>query len=127
MKYSLQLYAEALLSVWGDAPDKSKKDLLTQFLKVLKKHGDTKYAKRILEIIQKELTIKNGGKVIKLEFARTPNDKTLKAVSGFLSKKDFVKIIINPALGAGLRITTNEEQELDYSLEHRLKQMFKCL
>lgn len=125
MKYSPQLYAEAFLSVWNNAPDKNKKDLLDKFLKVLKKHGDTKYAKRILELIQKDLTIKNGGKVVKLEFARTPNYKMLKIVSGFLSKKDFIKIIINPFLGAGLRITINEEQELDCSLEYKLKRMFK--
>lgn len=125
MKYSPQLYAEAFLSVLYSAPDKNKKDLLERFLKVLKKHGDIKYAHRIIELIQKELTVKGGGKVIKLEFARTPSDKTLKTVSGFLSKKDFVKIVINPSLGAGVRVTANEEKELDYSLEHKLKQMFK--
>lgn len=125
MKYSPQLYADAFLSVLDGSTDKNKNDLLDRFLKVLKKHGDAKYAKKILVLIQKELTVQNGGKVIRLEFARAPSDKSLKTVSGFLSKKDFVKIVINPSLGAGLRITTNEEHELDYSLEHKLKQMFK--
>lgn len=125
MKYSPQLYAEAFLSVFAGSPEKNRKDLLDRFLKVLKKHGDIKYAKRILELIQKELTVKNGGKIVRLEFARTPSDKILKAVSGFLSKKDFVTVVINPSLGAGVRIVTNEEHELDYSLEHKLKQMFK--
>lgn len=125
MKYTPELYAEALISSWEYAPEKNRKTLLAQFLRMLKKHGAASQIQKILEIVATTLTRKNGGNVVRLEFAREPSDKTLRTVAGFLSKKDFVKSAMNTTIGAGVRITINEEQELDYSLEHKLKQMFE--
>lgn len=124
MKYTPSLYAEAFLSVWDTASPHERKTLCARFANILKKHNNTKCAATIMETIEKKLAVKNGGRAIRLEFARAPSEGALHAAAGFLSKKDFVKIAIDPALKAGIRITLNEEQELDYSLERKLKQMF---
>ena len=124
MKYTPSLYADAFLDLWEKTHERDKKTLCARFAHVLRKHGNAKHAAWIVETIEKKLTVKHGGRMIRLEFARTPSESALRAAAGFLSKKDFVKIAIDPALKAGIRITLNEEQELDYSLERKLKQMF---
>lgn len=124
MNYTPELYAEALIASWDTAEEKDRKDLPSRFLKILKKHGNIKQASKVLDIVTRKLTLRGGGNVVELEFAREPSEKILRLVAEFLTKKDFVKSSINPSIGAGVRITVNEEQELDYSLEHKLKQMF---
>jgi len=119
MKYSInnhvQAFTEALEKV-------SPEQAVERLVKLLKKTGDIKHSKKIIEAIHKKLVNKRGGKWMEIETAR--ESASTKELTSKFSNKDHVKFKINPELVAGVRITVNGEEELDNTLANKLKKMF---
>ncbi|MBI3589470.1 MAG: F0F1 ATP synthase subunit delta [Candidatus Liptonbacteria bacterium] len=123
MKYSPKNYALALAKSLEKAKD--EKPLISNFLKLVKKNGDQKSFPKILEAFKKIEIKKNGGSQIKIEFAREASEAQIKSITKKFSRKDWIETSLNPSLVAGVRITFDDERELDGSLNRKLHKLFK--
>ena len=123
MKYSPKNYALAFSkSLQGS---REEKNLLANFLKLIKKNGDQKILPKILEEFKKIEINKKGGSHIKVEFAREPLEAQLKSITEKFKSWDWIETSLNPALVAGVRITIDGEREIDNSLARKLHKLFK--
>ncbi len=121
MKYSVNNY----LSAFAQAVKKSsQKEVVSGFIKLLKKTGDIKHSEKIIEAIHKKLVNEKGGKWVNVEVARESALKKKLLKNKFL-KKDHVDFKINPELVAGVRITIDGEKELNNSLQSKLSRLFR--
>ena len=93
-------------------------------VKLLKKTGDIKHFNKIVEAIHKKLVNEKGGKWINIETARESALKKEKIKHNF-SEKDYIDFKINPELVAGMRVTVDGEEELDNTLNQKLKNLFR--
>lgn len=123
MKHSPRDYALAL----SGSLEKSKdhKHLISRFIEVVKKNGDHNILLKIFEAFKKITIKKNGGSHVTVEFARTPTESQLSSITKKFSSKDWVETSINPSLIAGVRITFDDEKELDNSLARKIHKLFK--
>jgi len=121
MRYSLNNYVGAFSQV---AKTTSREKAVEGFLKLLKKTGDIKHSKKIIEAIHKKIVNERGGKWVNVEVARESALKKEKLKHSF-SEKDHVDFKINPELVAGVRITIDGESELNNSLHSKLNKLFK--
>ena len=120
MRYSVNNYVSAFVQTVKTAPHGAVGGLV----KLLKKTGDIKHSKKIVEAVHKKLVNEKGGKWVNIEVAR---DSALKKETFYhkFSEKDHVDFQINPELVAGVRITVNGEEELNNSLQNKLSKLFK--
>jgi len=120
MKYSVNNYVDAFSEAIKEV---SYGEAIDGFTKLLKKIGDIKHSKKIIEAIHKKIVNEKGGKWVDVEVAR---DSALKkeTFKHKFSAKDHVDFKINPELVAGIRITVNGEEELNNSLQNKLNKLF---
>jgi F0F1-type ATP synthase delta subunit len=121
MKFSTQIYTEALLNALKEASEEEKEKVLLSFVRVLDKNGDGRYRDRIVESVHKKIVQQNGGKWVSVEFARELTESHKKTIKEAFAENDHVSFSINPTLVAGTRITIDGEKELDASLNKKLK------
>ena len=122
MKYSLNNYVDAFTGVLKKT---SQEKATSGFLRLLKKTGDIKSADKIFTAVHKKMINLEGGRWVKVETARDISENKLKELKGKFSKKDHTVFNINPELVAGVRVTINGEEELDSSLDSKLKRLFQ--
>ncbi len=125
MKHSPQIYADAFEKVLEGAALGHAGVLARRFAQIIYKKGDIKYGEKIVEAVQNKLIKKNGGRRVKVEYARQMQGAGEDACEKLFSSRDRVDVVINPALIAGVRITIDGEKEIDYSLQRKLKKMFQ--
>lgn len=112
MKYQAKIYAKAL----ADLLSSNKEDeIVDNFLKLLEKNRDMSKAGKIIELARNIYAKKSGKKIITIETARK---------IGKIIKGDIVEEKITPELIAGVRITINNEKQLDNSISAKLKKIF---
>ncbi len=114
----IKIYARALSeSLLSETAD--KKTVAKNFVKLLQKNGDMKKAPKILELARMVLLKKTGNHKIIVETAREADTQALLKV--FAKKGDIIEEKINPALVAGVKITVDDNRELDFSLLKKLE------
>ena len=121
MKYSINNYVQAFTEVVKKTPQERA---VNGFIKLLKKTGDIKHSKKILEAVHKKIVNEKGGKWVNIEVARESALKKEGLELNF-SNKDYVDFQMNPELVAGIRIIVDGEEELDNSLNNKLKKLFR--
>lgn len=121
MKYSTKIYARALAGAILDKKADDKK-IINNFLELLKKNQDTKRANEIIALAEGLLLKKTGNKKVVLETARGIDTKNL--TQALIKKGDKIQEKINPALIAGVKIIVNNNQQLDFSLQRKLQEIF---
>ncbi len=121
MKYSLDTYTEALFNALDETEPVNKDKVLSNFVRILDKNGDIRYRDRIIESVHKRAVKRNGGKWVIVEVARELPEPRQRIIREIFSENDFVGFSVNSALLAGIRITIDGEQELDASLNKKLK------
>ncbi len=121
MKYSINNYVSAFTQAIEKMPHG---EAIESFVKLLKKTGDIKHSKKILEAVHKKLVNEKGGKWVNIEVARESalEKETFK---NKFSEKDHVDFRINQELVAGVRITIDGEEELNNSLQNKLNKLFR--
>jgi len=124
MSYSTTLYAKALADILAKKPADIQQ-LTERFLTLLQSNGDLQKADAIIEATQKELLRQSGNKTVRIETARTVNDSALR--KRWVKKGDIVETIVHPELIAGVRVTVNDERQLDVSLKKQLETLFRSL
>ncbi|MDP3792368.1 MAG: F0F1 ATP synthase subunit delta [bacterium] len=122
MKYSINNYVGAFIQV---ARTSSNEKVVEGFVKLLKKTGDIKNAKKILEAVHKKLVNEKGRKWVNIETAREISGAKTMSLKHKFSKKDLVDFKINSELVSGVRITVDGERELNNSLQNKLNKLFK--
>ena len=120
MKYSVNNYVDAFVQTIKTAPHEA----IGGFIKLLKKTGDIKHSKKIIEAIHKKMVNEKGGKWVNVEVARDTALKKEKFRYKF-SDKDHIDFNINSELVAGIRITVDGERELNNSLQSKLNKLFR--
>lgn len=118
MKYNPKIYAQVLVALIKD----KEEGIPEKFFALLRKNGDLKKAKEIIALAEKITLKEAGGRKIVIEGARKGALKN--AVKGLANGQDIVKEKINPALVAGIKITVDDEKQLDYSFKHTLDIIF---
>ena len=103
----------------------TQKDVSAGFIKLLQKNGDIKHFKKITEAIHKKMINDKGGKWINIEMARKISSSKQEILKDNFYQKDHVDFKINSGLVAGVRITIDGQEELDNSLDNKLKKLFK--
>lgn len=124
MKLSPIIYARAFCEVITSFSRKEHRKIIQRFLKVVERRGDISRFGEIIKAVNKIVVKKRGGRLISIEAARPLGETKLKNVTTLFSGKDYWEVKINPKLVAGLRITVDENQQLDYSLQRKLKKLF---
>lgn len=123
MRYSVNNYVSAFIETVKKV---SQEKAVEGLVKLLKKTGDIKHSKKIIEAMHKKLVNEKGGKWVNVEVAR---ESALKSSTFFIKKmldeKDHVDFHINPELVAGIRITVDGEEELNNSLQSKLNKLFR--
>ena len=122
MRYSINNYVEAFSQALKEG---TQKDVSAGFVRLLERNGDIKHFKKIIEAVYKKMVNDKGGKWVNIETARALPKNKLGSLSRKFLKKDHIDFKINPELIAGIRITVDGQDELDNSLNNKLKKMFK--
>ena len=125
MKYLPKYYAQAFLECAESAPSTRLYELARNFVRVVAKNGDFSRMSKILEAISLLETKKNGGRHVFLEFARELPSDFVERVRRFFPERDRVEVRVRPALIAGLRVTIDGEEELDSSVNKKIKNLFQ--
>jgi F0F1-type ATP synthase delta subunit len=125
MRYSLNNYINALVGALQETPNEKKDIILTNFVKLIEKNGDISKRDKIIEAVHRKFVNMSGGKWVSVELARKASEPRMRLIKEMFTAKDHVIFYINPELKAGIRITINGEEELDNSLNNKLKKLFK--
>ena len=126
MKHSPQLYAHAFSAVAsGPLSSEREKTLVKNFLNLIKKNGDEHQLKKILARTEQQLREDCGRRKVVIETARRQKHSCADRLKGFITKDDIIEEDIDSELGAGLRITVNDELRFDGSYKKRLSGLFK--
>jgi F0F1-type ATP synthase delta subunit len=124
MRATPRIYADALLSALEGVKASEEKTILRRFIAAVTKRGDRSRLPEIIRAVEKRHIINEGGRWIEIETARELPDRTLAGLTRTFDRKDHVETVIRPNLIAGVRIRVNDDQELDYSLDRRLRKLF---
>jgi|SRR3989344_5832043 len=124
MKYKAKFYAKILVDLMQEdknLTEKSRKVKL--FLDFISSSGDRKQGKEIILLAEKLYAEKTGKRKIILETARKTD---ISAISKKIKKDgDFLTQKINPDITAGVKITVNDQKQLDFSLKNKLDKIFE--
>ncbi len=120
-KLSVKTYAKALVGAIGNKKSDTKK-ITDNFLKLLEKNQDSKKVDHILAMAETMLLEKSGNKKVLLETARKIDTKDF--VKTFVKKGDSIEEKINPGIIAGIKVTVNNDKQLDLSLAKKLENIF---
>ncbi len=125
MKYKSKDYAKALVElILKETTPTQEKKLSDNFLKLLEKNRDNSKAKKIIDLAESLFFKKTGRKKIILETARKMGSEQ-KGLFGFLVKRgDIVQEKINKELIAGVKITVNNEKQIDFSMLKKIQNIF---
>jgi len=124
MKYKSKLYAQALAEILAEKKlVLTDKKLVDNFLNLLAKNGDLKKAKEIIALAETIYLKKSGNKKFILETARELGKNNI--LKGFAKEGDALVHKISPEMVAGIKITINNEKQLDFSLQKKLNEIFK--
>ena len=124
MKYSPNIYAIALTDMMKEIPKSHHDELIDNFCSNVIRNGDGAHLDQIITAVEERETHDHGGKVISIEFARDMNDATVEKITKKFRERDMVSVKITPSLIAGTRITIDDEQELDQSLQRKLRKLW---
>lgn len=124
MKYTPQNYAQAFCEELARTASEKQPILVKNFVASIYRNSDFLNLNKILKEISEILAKTKGGRVVDLEFAREVDRLLIEKCQKSFTAKDLVRIKLNPALVAGVRITINGEKEYDNSLTGKLKKVF---
>lgn len=124
MKYLPETYAEALGELLETIPASGHEKLMDNFIAAIRKNGDYGRVGKITAAVEKEVVKKNGGRWVRVEFARAVDGSLRSAVEKNFSAQDRIEETINPEIIAGVRVTIDGERELDNSMRRKLNKLF---
>lgn len=124
MKYTAAAYARAFVTVAKDVTgDQEEGKLVQAFVGLIEKNRDMYRRKDILRHTERLLAQQYGKRRVLFETAR-PIQHLRKIFKTFLTNSDIIEEKIAPELVAGVRITVNDEDQFDGTLNRKLRALF---
>lgn len=121
MKFAFRTYAKAFLEAVKE--NSGNEDILVKrFVSLVERHGLGKHTLSIIEAVEEEVTKARGGKLITIETARMLSASLRNELLALVRPEDRAIEKINPELISGVRITVNGSQEIDTSLQKRIRE-----
>lgn len=125
MKYQPKIYAAALADIaGGKISPETERAVVKKFLELVRKNGDESSLPKIVAVAEKMIRARNGVRKIVLESARPVSPVQKKSLLKMAQDKDLVEEKINPDLIAGVKVTVDEERQLDFSLRRKIDRLF---
>lgn len=124
MKYIPAIYAQALLAALDNVPSKQHPALVERFVRLIFRLGDWLKRDQIVKAVKEQMTKRQGGRTVKIEVARPAATHHIQSLMKLFLKPDQVEVVTNPSLVAGVRLTVDQEKELDLSLQRKLRKLF---
>ena len=125
MKYPVRAYARALAeAAAGTLSPAEEKKIISNFLGLVRRNGDTHGLPQMLSAAGKLLREKDGRRKVVIESAR-PFAGLSARFRGLLRKTDEVEERLEPALIAGVRITVDDEMRFDGGLRRKIDLLFR--
>jgi F0F1-type ATP synthase delta subunit len=126
MKYAPQLYAKAFAKTARAAHAAEKQEALAKRLvEIVVKNGDGHQLKKIAAYAEKIIREETGKRKVVVESARPLKQPLAKLLKNFAHHSDIIESKIDPYLVAGIKITVNDEEQLDGSLKRKLDKLFR--
>lgn len=121
------LYAHAFLKALKSAKRGEEETLIARFLTLVRKNGDWGRRKEIAAACERLWRREHGRPLALIEFARTPTQELRHRVERLIEGlRSDMQEAVNPSLIAGVRITLNDEEQLDGSLKRILRKLFQA-
>lgn len=128
MNYSSKNYADAFcLAVLSAKNDAAQEKCIKNFLDLLKKNRDQRKSNEIFSLAEKIISQKTGARFVVVESARPLSPQNKKLLEGITKPGDHVERKVNKYLVAGVKITINNEMQLDGSFSKKIKNIFNTL
>lgn len=124
MKYSPKVYAKSFCEVALRA--KSQKEIdryINNLLSLVETSRDQRGLKDIYSAIEKIVIQKTNSRKLVIESARPLNDENEKKLKLFIKPSDRVEKVISKQLIAGIKVTINDELQLDNSFSRKIKNL----
>lgn len=126
MRYTPRIYAHALAEAAAQAKGREAiHAVVKNFLALLDRTGDRATLRAVLPEAERLLLRKTGGEKMIIESARPLSEHARTHVRASMPHAVAAEERITPELLAGVRITVNDERQLDGSLAHALHQLFR--
>ena len=125
MRYPPKIYAQALLDfLLAKTTVQENQRITDNFLKFLEKNGDMGKIEKIIDSAKNLFVKKTGKKRIVFETARNIKENSKNLLKSLIKEGDIVEEKINPGIIAGVKITVNDERQLDASILNKIKKLF---
>jgi len=122
MKYTIRQYAAAFFAAYQDKAEPEQKEVVRNFLSILRKNKDWVKLGQILHEVEKLYYRKTGLKKVEIETASFM--ETLRQdIENILGKNIFIKEKVNPEVLAGVKILINDEILIDATAQSQLRRM----
>jgi F0F1-type ATP synthase delta subunit len=120
------LYARALVEATHAKHANELEGDIRRFVAEVKRNGDSHTFPAIIRECEKAARAKAGKKLLTIEMARKLAPYSLESIKrSFAGEATDIEEKINPELVAGIRLTEDEERQLDASLTFMLNQIFR--
>ncbi len=124
MTYTPEIYARAVREAIDEASAGERDKVFKRFVSAVARRGDMRKLPAVAKELERSEVHSKGGRMVTIEFARELRRETSQ-FRNLLKPEDHLENRVNPDLVAGVRITIDEERELDFSLARRLNKMFR--
>jgi F0F1-type ATP synthase delta subunit len=127
MKYPANIYGKALAEAIVGAKEKDGENIVKNFLALVRRNGDEPFLKKILAEADRFVREAEGIRKVTAEFAREPQGQARTFLKAFMKPGDVLEEHIDPRLIAGVKITVDDDMQLDGSLKGKLDKLFGAL
>lgn len=124
MKYTVKQYAEALYSALEKKKAKEAADITRRFFSIVRKNGDSPRMELIFRAFQKEYLKQKRFRAVDIEMASAVPARVKRDIKTILGGEIVFAESENPALGAGIRITVDEDILIDASAKKQLEKIY---
>lgn len=124
MKRTPSQYAQALFEALKECGAKSRKEVISGFIKLLEKNHAGSMMRRILVQYEKVYLSKNNYRKVEIESARKLPESVWKEMENIFSGRALIQEKHNPELIAGLTILLDDSIYIDASARTKINTLF---
>lgn len=122
MKYSISIYAKALVAAIGGKGEGAT--VTKNFLALVRRNGDERYLSKIIGESERLMRRQQGVREIRVAMARKLKQPLRALLKNFAKPDDEIYSEVQPELIAGLKITVNDNLQFDGSMKGKIDKMF---
>ncbi len=122
MNYSSRSYAQSFCEVaLKEKTDSGIEKCIQNLLALVRQNRDQRKLSEIILLSEKIIGQKTGNRNLLIETARAISKENEGIISSFIKKTDMVKRKISPEIIGGIKVTIDDELQLDESFSKKIK------